>query len=227
MRVKRRTLRSEREAGRLYVLLEHDPTTEPERPHDRTHDRTEDLIATLQQQLEAERQAHAEARRLLMAALERIPPQLEAPASPEARESLQTVEEARERVDPHPDTPGAPEGAERSLSAQGVVEGAAGDVLGYLSILGAGSLISGLFAVTRHVDLSLISMGVTAVVLMYATISTLIASKEERRIAMEMSDPEVRRVARGIVVWSYIGVGLGALIFIAVVVTVLYQQGVW
>jgi hypothetical protein len=38
----------------------------------------DDLIATLREQLLAERQAHAEARRLLAAALERIPPQLEA-----------------------------------------------------------------------------------------------------------------------------------------------------
>lgn len=37
-------------------------------------------IASLEKQLEAERQAHSEARRLLAAALERISPQLEAPA---------------------------------------------------------------------------------------------------------------------------------------------------
>ena len=48
------------------------------------------------EQLEAERQAHSEARRLLMAALERIPPQLEAPSEP--RESPQTVEEEPERA---------------------------------------------------------------------------------------------------------------------------------
>jgi hypothetical protein len=44
----------------------------------------DETIATLRDQLEAERQAHAEARRLLMAALERIPPQLEAPESTES-----------------------------------------------------------------------------------------------------------------------------------------------
>jgi hypothetical protein len=97
MRVKRGTLPSTREGGRLYVLLNIDPTPEPERPHDGTHDRTSELIDTLREQLEAERQAHAEARRLLMAALERIPPQLEAPS--EARESPQTVEEGRERAE--------------------------------------------------------------------------------------------------------------------------------
>jgi hypothetical protein len=47
-------------------------------------------IEDLREQLEAERQAHAEARRLLAAALERIPPQLEAPTEtpePETEES--------------------------------------------------------------------------------------------------------------------------------------------
>src|SRR5215218_10783138 len=67
MRVKRGTLPSTREGGRLYVLLNVDPTPEPERPHDGTHDRTSELIDTLREQLEAERQAHAEARRLLAA----------------------------------------------------------------------------------------------------------------------------------------------------------------
>jgi hypothetical protein len=44
-----------------------------------------DRIASLERQLELERQANSEHRRLLAAALERIPPQLEAPS--EARES--------------------------------------------------------------------------------------------------------------------------------------------
>jgi len=50
------------------------------------------------------------ARRLLMAALERIPPQLEAPS--EARESPETVEEEPERAEPRPAT-GAQEGMQR------------------------------------------------------------------------------------------------------------------
>jgi len=41
-------------------------------------------ISSLERQLEAERQANSEHRRLLAAALERIPPALEAPESPEA-----------------------------------------------------------------------------------------------------------------------------------------------
>ncbi len=110
MRVKRGTLPSTRESGRLYVLLNIDPTTEPERPHDGTHDRTSELIDILREQLEAERQAHAEARRLLAAALERIPA-IEAPSEP--RESPQTVEEEQGRGQPHPDAPGAQEGVQR------------------------------------------------------------------------------------------------------------------
>jgi hypothetical protein len=39
-----------------------------------------EMIATLLEQVQAERQAHAETRRLLAAALERIPPQLEPPS---------------------------------------------------------------------------------------------------------------------------------------------------
>jgi hypothetical protein len=93
-RIKRGTIDHERKGGRVYVLLGAD---EPRPGHDQDtdqggdqgttapEDRTAELIATLQEQLQAERLAHAEARRLLMAALERIPPQLEAP--PEARES--------------------------------------------------------------------------------------------------------------------------------------------
>jgi hypothetical protein len=80
MRVKRRTLPSTREGGRLYVLLNTEPTPDPER----THDRTSELIAALREQLQAERQAHAEARRIIAGLVERMPA-IEAPQ--EARES--------------------------------------------------------------------------------------------------------------------------------------------
>jgi hypothetical protein len=49
--------------------------------------------------------------RLLSAALERIPPQLEAPQ--EARESPQTVEEEPERAEPDPATRETQEGVQR------------------------------------------------------------------------------------------------------------------
>jgi hypothetical protein len=96
MRVKRDTLPSTHEGGRLYVLLNTEPTDDPDRPHDRT----DELIATLQEQLKAERQAHAEARRLLGAALERIPA-IEAPAdsAPDARGSPERDEEQQGRGD--------------------------------------------------------------------------------------------------------------------------------
>src|SRR5215217_6890947 len=57
-------------------------------------------ISSLERQLEAERQANSEHRRLLAAALERIPPQLEPSESPESEPSPAPtdtpVEDARE-----------------------------------------------------------------------------------------------------------------------------------
>jgi hypothetical protein len=82
----------------LYVLLNTEPTTEQERPHGRTHDRTSELIATLREQLQAERQAHSEARRLLAAALERIPA-IESPQ--ETSEAAVTADEQQGRGQPH------------------------------------------------------------------------------------------------------------------------------
>jgi hypothetical protein len=51
-------------------------------------------IEDLREQLQAERQAHAESRRLLAAALDRIPPQLEAPPDASGSPETATVEEA-------------------------------------------------------------------------------------------------------------------------------------
>jgi len=84
MRIKRGTLASTREHGRLYVLLDAAPHTEP------TRSDTDRLISTLEEQLRLEREAHAEARRLLAAALERIPA-VEAP--PDERGSPPTPSE--------------------------------------------------------------------------------------------------------------------------------------
>jgi predicted nucleic acid-binding Zn-ribbon protein len=93
-RVERGTLRSDKGPdGRRYVYLDTVADTMADEVADTsaTHERDalmSELRAhndTLQEQLKAERQGHAEARRLLAAALERIPPQLEAPS--EARES--------------------------------------------------------------------------------------------------------------------------------------------
>jgi hypothetical protein len=110
-RIRRGTLPVEREGGRVYVLLEGAPegrTTDdqPRTTGDRTSDRSQsdasalisskdETIASLREQLEQANERDRENRRLLAAALERIPPQLEAP--PEARESTQqTVEQEQE-----------------------------------------------------------------------------------------------------------------------------------
>ena len=118
-RIKRKTLEHERHSGTVYVLLHADQMPTGRQPgDDQTTDQPQsdstalisakdETIATLRDQLEAERQAHAEARRLLMAALERIPA-IEAP--PEAPEVAETVEEAPE---PRSATGGAQEGARR------------------------------------------------------------------------------------------------------------------
>ena len=98
-RVKRGTLESEKDAdGRLYVFIDVDQESVSPRSD------TDRLISVLEEQLRQEREAHAEARRLLAAALERIPPQLEAPTAPsEPRESPEIPSE------PRPDTTGPPE----------------------------------------------------------------------------------------------------------------------
>lgn len=94
-RIARGTLESEKGAdGKVYVWL--DDALDAEAPRSDT-DR---LISTLEEQLRLEREAHAEARRLLAAALERIPPQLEAPTAPS---------EPRESPETSPSTPGPPE----------------------------------------------------------------------------------------------------------------------
>lgn len=107
-RIKRGTLDHERHSGRVYVLLDADQPTNRTRPDtDQTTDRLQsessaliselrERVASLEHQLDLEREANRENRRLLAAALERIPPQLEAPS--EARESPQTVAEEPDRV---------------------------------------------------------------------------------------------------------------------------------
>lgn len=113
-RLSRGTLESVKEGGTVYVLIDRDmaaaqhdiPTDIPGESSALTSAKDE-TIAVLREQLEAERQAHAEARRLLMAALERIPPQLEAPESPESEGRVDPTSTPQE-------TPGGPqEGAQR------------------------------------------------------------------------------------------------------------------
>jgi hypothetical protein len=118
-RVKRDTIDHERVGGRVYVLLGDDESRPGRDQHTdqvgdqgtrASEDRTAELIATLREQLQAERQAHAEARRLLAAALERIPA---IEASPDERESPETVEQDPERAESRSGAGGAQESVRR------------------------------------------------------------------------------------------------------------------
>jgi hypothetical protein len=118
-RVQRRTIPHERDRdGRVWILLDTGrPRQDTDQDTDQPQSDPDALISemrahneTLREQLQAERQAHAEARRLLMAALERIPPQLEAPQ--ESTETAETVEETPDRAEPHSAT-GEPQEAVR------------------------------------------------------------------------------------------------------------------
>src|SRR5215211_7108040 len=121
-RIKRGTIAHVRTGGRVYVLLDADQDTAQDTAHadhagrayrqaegrrhvDPLTEELRDRLRFVEGQLEAERQAHAEARRLLAAALERIPPQIEAPS--EARESPTAATEQPGRVEPQPPLEGA------------------------------------------------------------------------------------------------------------------------
>ena len=79
MRVKRGTLDAEREGGRLYVMLEAEPTTDPT---GRTEmiDELRDRLRYIEGQFDQERTASAELRRIIAALTQRIP---ELPPAPE------------------------------------------------------------------------------------------------------------------------------------------------
>jgi hypothetical protein len=100
------TLPRVREGGTVYVLLPADMSRDTDRyaddvptgmPHGEPDTLTSELrdrLRYVEGQLEAERQAHSEARKLLAAALERIPA-IEAPQ--ETQESPETVDEQQGR----------------------------------------------------------------------------------------------------------------------------------
>jgi hypothetical protein len=110
MRVKRGTLSADREGGRLYVLLDSEPTTEPTDRTSELIDELRDRVQSLEAQLGNERQAHAEARRIIAGLVERIPA-IEAPQ--EASEASEAADEQQGRGQPHPDAPGAQGGVQR------------------------------------------------------------------------------------------------------------------
>jgi hypothetical protein len=124
-RIQRDTIAHEKDAeGRVWILLDTDRTRHANGQDvaGQRQDSESGLLISemrgriedLREQLKAERQAHSEARRLLAAALERIPPQLEAPQ--ETRESSQTVEEEGERVEQQPRAPGPQESVQSPQS---------------------------------------------------------------------------------------------------------------
>jgi excisionase family DNA binding protein len=110
MRIKRGTLRSERQAGRVFVLLGQDqPTDRPDEPN-ALISQMQSRIDSLERQLEEAAERDRENRRIIVALTSRIPA-IEAPQ--EARESPQTVGEESERAEPHPAAGGTQEGAPR------------------------------------------------------------------------------------------------------------------
>lgn len=117
-RIKRGTLDTAKEGNSVFVLRgggtsQANQTTNTGVPGDQSA-----LIEALRDQIEDLRQQRDEWReqarmtdRLLSAAMERIPPQLEAPQ--EASEDAETVEQEPDRVEPRPATGGAQEGTRR------------------------------------------------------------------------------------------------------------------
>ena len=111
-RVKRGTLSSEKGGdGRRYVYLDDAPdaagTSAAQDEGSAMTVELRDRLRYVEKQLEAERQAHAEARRLLAAALERIPPAIEPPRSPEM------ADDEQQGRGPVPNAGGPQEGTER------------------------------------------------------------------------------------------------------------------
>ena len=113
-RVRRGTLESYKEEGRVYVYIPRTDTVQDDVhiPESQTlMSEVQARVELLEQELERAHERDRETRRLLAAALERIPPQLEAPQ--EASEAAETVEEEPERAEPRPTTVESQEGAHR------------------------------------------------------------------------------------------------------------------
>ncbi len=122
-RIKRGTLPTTKEGSTVFVLLgggtsqaNQSPNTGVPGDQSKLVDALQDQIRYLREQLDAEREARTEERRrhdTVVAQLTSKIPAIEAPASPEARESPQPVEEEPQRAEPDPATGGAQEGTER------------------------------------------------------------------------------------------------------------------
>jgi excisionase family DNA binding protein len=113
-RIERGQLEHERVDGRVYVYLDDDHTEsgpDVEVESDALIFEMQARIELLERQLEQANERDRENRRLLAAALERIPPQLE--ASPEPPETPTEATEQPGRVGPQTSVEGAQEGVER------------------------------------------------------------------------------------------------------------------
>jgi hypothetical protein len=120
-RIQRGTFRHEKtDEGRVFVWVDKAQDTTENTHRDAAQDALLDAkgesIATFREQLQAERQAHAESRRLLVAALERMPPQLEAPL--ESSELPVTATDVPDKGEGH--TPGATDGHTEALVEEDV-----------------------------------------------------------------------------------------------------------
>ena len=120
--VHRGSIRSDKgKDDRQYVYLDEVRDTADPRSEDQGYssplvDELRDRVRSLEEQLQEERRANDENRRLLAAALERIPA-LEAPASSPGTEQREAPPEATEqpgRVEPQPAGGGAQEGSQRA-----------------------------------------------------------------------------------------------------------------
>jgi hypothetical protein len=117
-RLSRGTLKSVKEAGTVYVLLEADRTRHAgDRPNDRSTDTPPELvdqmqarIDSLERQLEQANERDRENRRIIAALTSRIPA-IEAPQA--ATGGAETTEEEPERAEPRPATGEAEEGVRR------------------------------------------------------------------------------------------------------------------
>ncbi len=105
MRVRRGSLDSDRgEDGRMYVWVNVDESETKREPNGKSTaliSAKDETIRVLTEQLQAEREAHAEARRLLAALIQRVP-ELEAPASPEPPGGPEPTAEGPERAEQQP-----------------------------------------------------------------------------------------------------------------------------
>ena len=115
MRAKRGTLRSEKGGdGRVYVWVNDNPDADSNSVHPETQvEAWQELIDELRDRVRSLEESNRENRRIIAALTQRIP-ELEAPASPEARESPETVEEEPESTEePRSGAGDAQEGARR------------------------------------------------------------------------------------------------------------------